>query len=1220
MDASEWNGGNAQKTRREGKKLTEAIRFVRVGQRLTPREARPFIDLTDTAATFDKNGRIQLDFGREDTKYDLKAIQERTRTLLSFKIPASGSVDEQVPLMNICIMIVGTRGDVQPFVGIAKRLQQGGHRVRLATHAVYRDFVMEHGIEFYPLGGDPKELAAYMVKTGGHIIPLKLDTLIKDVPRNVQMIEEILNSTWPAVSAADLDANGKGIPGRPFQANAIISNPVTYGHIHVAERLGVPLHIMFPQPWVPTTAFPHPMANLTYDGKPHKRNYISYKLVDFLMWKGTDSMVNQFRGDVLGLPKIRKGGWGQDILLDLAIPHAFMWSPALVPKPHDWGHIYDVIGTVQLKGVGSTYNPTPELERFLGNDGGPIFVGFGSMILSDPAKTTKMIIEAATQANVRVLIQSSWSDMAGDIKVPSNVFFLGNCPHDWLMPRVSAVVHHGGAGTTAAGLLAGKPTFIVPFFGDQPFWGRAVVKAGVGVEPCPIGELTTEKLRAAFSHLMDPEVRKRAEAMRDVMAREDGVEEAVKSFYRHLPLKHMKCDVDGERLATKWSTKDKIKLCDECEFVISSRPENSLDDIILYHCVDYSARGPDTLLKGAASGTGALIHEVEKGWKDIILRPVKGFRRAGVKGAVVALVRSVFSAVFFRPIYGAALLADHLATGGYNQKRRENERKRGTMFGNKRLLVAVGQTTTPDAHVAGMRPDETSGEGLFKTVRDRVLVQLAQDERHRLVQRFFELNGNRSVVRRPFDSEPLEVAPTPVASPRGEHKEMKHSPEMSDKELSGLRDLADIENRLLMEKLERIGGKTIPKMNICLLATGTWDDDVQQFVAVALRLKADSHRVRVASHECYRDRITGVGLEYFPLAGSSGTVHSIVGHIEVRDPLEQEHDAAVRLFVEESKTPVIFAGFQVEGFSRDQVDKLVQDVAHAAGEANCRVILQLVDQSSQEPLHRSAVLFQIPSDASIHSVLPCVTAAIHWGRASVTSACLAAGVPACVIARNPFQRFWGHAVARVGAGIEPLDATQLSPQTLVQALQALQYPHVRDKTHQLSSNVVSSNDVIEKTVQSFYANLPLEAMTCDLDPTRIARIYDQANELKLSYEAQLVVQSLTDPDDRTDLKYKPLKYAPSKPPRYSLRRLSVTSLVSQPSGSNLPRLIYADRFDHLLSSASPMFKTALLGARLAIAERVVEAPAPWTSPDVAAQRRDAINAQYEALLASRSLR
>ncbi|KAG2968990.1 hypothetical protein PC118_g17686 [Phytophthora cactorum] len=447
------------------------------------------------------DGHIQLEFPAEDA-IDLQTPRVNTIEVQSgspdssrqehdaaSKTPKVNCDDYQLvsvpPLMSICILIVGTRGDVQPFLAIAQRLQRDGHRVRLATHAVYRDFVMSHGVEFYPLGGDPKELAAYMVKTGGHLIPTKIETLTKDVPRNREMINEIVLSTWPAVSDADPDGGGPGVPGPPFRAQAIIANPVSYGHIHVAERLGVPLHIMFPQPWVPTMAFPHPLSNLAYTGKWQKRNYLSYKLVDLIMWHGTEGLINEFRTEVLKLRPIRNGDLGSELLLDLNIPHAFMWSPKLVPKPADWGDLYDVIGTVTLKEAASVYSPSPELEAFLGDDGGPIFVGFGSMILANPLATTKMIIEAAKQANVRVLIQSSWSDMAGDIEIPSNVFFLGNCPHDWLMPRVSAVVHHGGAGTTAAGLLAATGVIVFAHELTGAFTGvlvqpaKGLIKGGI---------------------------------------------------------------------------------------------------------------------------------------------------------------------------------------------------------------------------------------------------------------------------------------------------------------------------------------------------------------------------------------------------------------------------------------------------------------------------------------------------------------------------------------------------------------------------------------------------------------------------------------------------------------------------------------------------------------------------------------------------------------------
>ncbi|RLN36682.1 hypothetical protein BBJ28_00026468 [Nothophytophthora sp. Chile5] len=308
-----------------------------------------------------------------------------------------------------------------------------------------------------------------------------------------------------------------------------------------------------------------------------------------------------------------------------------MWSPALVPKPFDWGDLYDVVGTVTMKGAGSSYTPSPELETFLGHDGGPIFVGFGSMVLGDPRATTKMIIEAAKQANVRVLIQSSWSDMAGDLEIPDNIFFLGNCPHDWLMPRVSAVVHHGGAGTTAGGLLAGKPTFIVPFFGDQPFWGRAVVKRGVGVEPCPIAELTAEKLRTAFQDLQSEELRSRARAMQEKMQKENGAEEAVRSFYRHLPVQQMRCDLDHERMATKWSESDGVKFCERCNLLRRSRPESHWKDVVEYHAVDYAARGQElanlTRFIAAPPPPGMAVFLQEVGWAVACMNHVGGVVR-----------------------------------------------------------------------------------------------------------------------------------------------------------------------------------------------------------------------------------------------------------------------------------------------------------------------------------------------------------------------------------------------------------------------------------------------------------------------------------------------------------------------------------------------------------------------------------------------------------------
>ncbi|KAH7465751.1 Sterol 3-beta-glucosyltransferase UGT80B1 [Phytophthora ramorum] len=876
------------------------------------------------------DGRIQIEFAAEDsidirrpdhhahadTRAQATPSQSSSHTPDTFT--TTNTTVQRPPVMRICIIIVGTRGDVQPFLAIAQRLQRDGHRVRLATHAVYRDFVMSHGVEFYPLGGDPKELAAYMVKTGGHLIPTKIETLTKDVPRNREMINEIVHSTWPAVSAADPDGGGPGVPGKPFQAQAIIANPVSYGHIHVAERLGVPLHIMFPQPWVPTTAFPHPLANMPYTDELKKTNYLSYKMVDLLMWQGTEGLINEFRTKVLKLRKIRNGDGGRDLLLDLRIPHAFMWSPKLVTKPADWGHLYDVIGTVTLTdGPGSSYTPSPELERFLGSDGGPIFVGFGSMVLADPQATTKMIVDAALQANVRVLIQSSWSDMAGDLDIPPNVFFIGNCPHDWLMPRVCAVVHHGGAGTTAAGLLAGKPTFIVPFFGDQPFWGHAVVKAGVGVEPCPITKLTTEKLREAFVGLMNPTLRARALDLRDVMQHEDGAGEAVRSFYRHLPTQDMFCDLDHERIATQWSIRDRLKLCDRCALIVSERLENAGKKMVSYHVVDYTARGPNSTLAGASAGAGAFFHEFAGAYTGLVREPVKGFSKNGVAGGAIGTLKGV-GCFLVRPTLGLVHFTDRVVTGHINAHREEGEQKHSSML-DRGFMSAIGvQKGLANSHTPSTEGNSVDNV-LFadKSVRKQMLRAISNKAEVYRMRYQATLDFRKTQSGRLPEYNPLfpstttghqqlarirapGLAPTGITSKWSDPAHQQQAVKLLEVQLTS-RGSVNVQIDLPCEDFDTVDNNTItrwrqfaafqcgkavqaqratkpavPPMNVCLAAVGTWDNGVKQFAAVGLKLAAHGHRVRLAANECFRSKVTALGLEFYPLAGVPDSVQEFV--------------------------------------------------------------------------------------------------------------------------------------------------------------------------------------------------------------------------------------------------------------------------------------------------------------------------------------------------------
>lgn len=181
-------------------------------------------------------------------------------------------------------------------------------------------------------------------------------------------------------------------------------------------------------------------------------------------------------------------------------------------------------------------------------------------MVDDPDALTRKVFEAVRLAGVRALVATGWGGIGGSTQVPSNVFLLGNCPHDWLFERVSCVVHHGGAGTTAAGIAAGKPTVIVPFFGDQPFWGSMIARAGAGPQPIPSSALTASNLAAAITAALRPEIIEQAKALGRKIGAERGSENGAKSFHDRLPLKIMCCSMAPHRVTVWKVRKGDIKL------------------------------------------------------------------------------------------------------------------------------------------------------------------------------------------------------------------------------------------------------------------------------------------------------------------------------------------------------------------------------------------------------------------------------------------------------------------------------------------------------------------------------------------------------------------------------------------------------------------------------------------------------------------------------------
>uniref|UniRef100_I1QA62 sterol 3beta-glucosyltransferase n=3 Tax=Oryza glaberrima TaxID=4538 RepID=I1QA62_ORYGL len=431
--------------------------------------------------------------------------------------PLASSDFQHRPPMQIVMLIVGTRGDVQPFIAIGKRLQIYGHRVRLATHANFKDFVVTAGLDFYPLGGDPKLLAGYMVKNKGF-----LPATPSEIPIQRKEIKEIIFSLLPACKDPDTDT------GAPFNVDAIIANPAAYGHVHVAEALKVPIHIIFTMPWTPTCEFPHPFSRV----KQPAGYRLSYQIVDSFVWLGIRDIINDFRKRKLKLRPVTYLSSTHAYSND--IPHAYIWSPYLVPKPKDWGPKIDVVGFCFLD-LASNYKPPEPLLKWIESGEKPIYIGFGSLPIPEPDKLTRIIVEALEITGQRGIINKGWGGL-GNLEEPKEfVYVIDNIPHDWLFLQCKAVVHHGGAGTTAASLKAACPTTIVPFFGDQFFWGNMVHARGLGAPPVPVEQLQLHLLVDAIKFMMDPKVKERAVELAKAIESEDGVDGAVKAFLKHLP-------------------------------------------------------------------------------------------------------------------------------------------------------------------------------------------------------------------------------------------------------------------------------------------------------------------------------------------------------------------------------------------------------------------------------------------------------------------------------------------------------------------------------------------------------------------------------------------------------------------------------------------------------------------------------------------------------------
>ncbi|KAJ6107463.1 hypothetical protein N7523_008786 [Penicillium sp. IBT 18751x] len=332
-------------------------------------------------------------------------------------------------------------------------------------------------------------------------------------------------------------------------------------------------------------------------------------LLEELIWKGLGSTINSFRRETLSLPQIDRSS-GPNLVSRLGIPYTYCWSPALIPKPDDWGARISVSGFYFMP-LASDYTPPANLRAFLDAGSTPIYIGFGSIVVDDPKYLTTLLLEAIQLAGVRAVISTGWSGL-GDLAMPPKVLTVAECPHGWIFERVSCVVHHEGAGTTAAAIAAGKPSVVVPFFGDQPFWGRMIARVGAGPEPIPFKKLTAARLAAAIGHALGYSVQRRSRSLRDLVNEEDGVQAGVRSFHQQLNLSLLKCSFSPTIAATWRVRKTKIRLGSTGCALLMDMGLLDLDRLELLRPCRYNIHvGPSNPLSGVAlamiDSTGSAI-------------------------------------------------------------------------------------------------------------------------------------------------------------------------------------------------------------------------------------------------------------------------------------------------------------------------------------------------------------------------------------------------------------------------------------------------------------------------------------------------------------------------------------------------------------------------------------------------------------------------------------
>jgi len=414
-------------------------------------------------------------------------------------------------MTRITIIGFGTRGDAQPAIAVGKGLQAAGHEVRVLASANFQEWIAGHGLE--PVA-TTVDVQAMMESEGGQEwVERGHNPLVQ-----TRIMKRLFASRgWDLMMDAWQASQDAGLLISSFTSDAFA--------VSIAEKLGIPQASLVTQPALIATRNGRVLPNAPLPNRTSLLNYLFARLlIEPYGWQMVGEITNRFRQEVLGLPPQSRA---ENTAARRRMLTLMGYSRHLVPHPADWPDHFYTTGYWFLE-EGDGWQPPAGLLDFLAAGEKPVSIGFGSMTGRDPRQLTEVVAAAVEQSGTRAILLSGWAGL-GEMALPDTIYCLPRAPHSWLFPRVAAVVHHGGAGTVAAGLLAGRPSVIVPHFADQPYWGRRVHALGAGPEPIPRHKLAVEKLAAAiYTAATDPGMAQRAGELGQKIAQENGVETAVR--------------------------------------------------------------------------------------------------------------------------------------------------------------------------------------------------------------------------------------------------------------------------------------------------------------------------------------------------------------------------------------------------------------------------------------------------------------------------------------------------------------------------------------------------------------------------------------------------------------------------------------------------------------------------------------------------------------------